>query len=271
MITEASTTIIFAPVRSAAPEDRQAALKESKRKDGGGMNERSSLEVLCFGEPLVGLYAPQGKSYAEDVCLSVVWGGDTSNVATAVSRLGHGSSYLSSISQGIRRSALEVSFALMECARSENISISYDVNYRPALWTPELARAVIRQSIEEYADIVMISGEEMGLLNWGESVADLQGQLRRMPRLCALKHGPRGCTVIREGEQVTAEPIAVEVEDTVGAGDAFAAGLICAVLEDRPLAQLGKMANAVAGLTCRKRGPLSGQPTRREVERFLAG
>jgi len=312
------------------------------------MNERSPLEVLCFGEPLVGLYAPQGKSYAEDVSLSVVWGGDTSNVATAVSRLGHGSAYLSrvgadafgerflelwrkagvdtthvgvdpdhktgayfvsfehgshrftyyrkdsaashirvedidwdfvrvckllhlsSISQGISRSALEVSFALMECARSHNIRVSYDVNYRPALWTPELARAVIRQSIEDYADIVMISGEEMGLLGWGDGAGDLRRQLRRMPRLCAVKHGPGGCTVIREGEQVTVEPIAVEVEDTVGAGDAFAAGLICAVLEDRSLAQSGKMGNAVAGLTCRRRGPLSGQPTRKEVERYLA-
>ena len=312
------------------------------------IDEHSSLEVLSFGEPLVGLYAPPGKSYAEDVALSVVWGGDTSNVATAVSRLAHRAAYLSrvgadafgerflelwreagvdtshvrvdsehrtgayfvsfehgshrftyyrsnsaashirvedidwdfvrscrvlhlsSISQGISRSALEVSFALMEAARSKNIMISYDVNYRPALWTPELARAVIRQSIEDYADMVMISEEEMGLLGWGEGIGDLRRALRRLPLLCALKHGPGGCTVLREGEQVTVEPIRVEVEDTVGAGDAFAAGLICAVLEDRPLLQVGKMGNIVAGLTCRKRGPLSGQPTREEVERFLA-
>jgi 2-dehydro-3-deoxygluconokinase len=89
--------------------------------------------------------------------------------------------HLSSISQGISRSTLEVSFALMECARSENIRISYDVNYRPALWNPQLARAVIQQSIEDYADIMMISGEEMGLLGWGEGVADLRRQSRRMP------------------------------------------------------------------------------------------
>ena len=55
--------------------------------------------------------------------------------------------HLSSISQGISHSALEVSFALMDDARSRDIRISYDVNYRPALWTPALARAVIRQTI----------------------------------------------------------------------------------------------------------------------------
>jgi len=87
---------------------------------------------------------------------------------------------------------------------------------------------------------------------------------------CAVKHGPGGCAVIREGEQVEVDPIAVEVEDTVGAGDAFAAGLICAVWEDRPLVQAGKMGNAVAGLTCTKREPLSGRTTREEVARFLA-
>jgi 2-dehydro-3-deoxygluconokinase len=312
------------------------------------MNNCFPVEVLSFGEPLVGLYAPPGKSYAEDVSLSVVWGGDTSNVAMAVCRLGHASAYLSkvgadmfgdrflelwkeagvdtshvfvdrehqtgvyfvsfdegshrftyyrknsaashiqvedvdwdfvrsfkvlhlsSISQGISKSALEVSFALMEFARSEKIIISYDVNYRPALWKPELARAVIRHSIEEYADIAVMSAEEMTLLGWGETAGELKQTLHRLPGLWAVKHGSRGCTVVREGEQISIAPIRVEVQDTVGAGDAFAAGVICAVIEDHPLALVGKFANTVAGLTCRERGPLKGQPSREEVERYLA-
>jgi 2-dehydro-3-deoxygluconokinase len=313
------------------------------------MNDCISFEVLTFGEPLVGLYAPAGSSYAGEVSLFVVWGGDTSNVALAVGRLGHSSAYLSrvgadafgerfielwqeagvdtshvsvdpkrrtgvylvsfkegshrftyyrensaasqiqiedidwdfvrsckvlhlsSISQGISKSALEVSFALMEFAKTEKILISYDVNYRPALWKPELARAVIRHSIEEYADVAVISTEEMALLGWGETVDDFEQSLHRLPRLWAVKHGPGGCTVVRESERVKSPPISVEVQDTVGAGDAFAAGVICAVLEDRPLEQVGKMANAVAGLTCRGKGPLNGQPTREEMERYLAG
>jgi ribokinase len=66
------------------------------------------------------------------------------------------------------------------------------------------------------------------------------------------------------------KPCHLDVVDTVGAGDAFDAGLIVAILEEMPFEQLGIFANTVAALTCRDIGPLRAQPTREEVEQFLA-
>ncbi|NVL91511.1 MAG: sugar kinase, partial [Desulfobacterales bacterium] len=67
------------------------------------------------------------------------------------------------------QNALEFSFELIEFAKKNDILISYDVNYRPALWGRDVAKAVISHTINEYADILEITDDEMSLLGWGKN------------------------------------------------------------------------------------------------------
>jgi 2-dehydro-3-deoxygluconokinase len=55
------------------------------------------MEFLSFGEPLVGFYPPKGASVGDDVPITKTWGGDTSNFAIGVARLGHSVSYLARV------------------------------------------------------------------------------------------------------------------------------------------------------------------------------
>ena len=177
--------------------------------------------------------------------------------------------HLSGISQGISPEALELSFRLMGFARERGISVSYDINYRPALWCRELSRAIVLHTIEQYVDILQMTAEELTLLGWEpESFLD---SLVRVPSIVALKRGAKGCSLIQDDRRVELDPLTVDVADTVGAGDAFAAGLIAGLLKGLDLEGLGRMANAVAALSCRGRGPLEGQPTRGEVEALVLG
>jgi len=177
--------------------------------------------------------------------------------------------HLSSISQGISRNALEVSFTLMEFARKHGLLVSYDINYRPPIWNRETARAVILHTISEYVDILQMTDDELLLLGWEADIDLFIRHLPRVPQLAALKLGDRGCLLLRGGERVEVGAFKVEVADTVGAGDAFDAGLIAGVLEGLELEELGLRANAVAALTCRDVGPLRAQPKRDEVDEFL--
>jgi 2-dehydro-3-deoxygluconokinase len=54
-------------------------------------------DFLVFGEALVGFYPSRGSSIIDDVPIIKTWGGDTSNFAIGVSRLGHSSSFLTRI------------------------------------------------------------------------------------------------------------------------------------------------------------------------------
>lgn len=303
------------------------------------------LEVISYGEPLIGIYPPEGHSIAEDQPLSKTWGGDTSNFSLALSKLGHRTAYLtrigsedfglsfvdiwqsggvdlsllqrdpanptglyfisfegkkhnftyyrrnsaacfvdaesidwqiirqarilhlSGISQGISRNALEVSFKLMEFARANGILVSYDINFRPPLWHREVARAVIRHTINEYADILQMTEDELALLGWDAD--SFLRDLIRIPGLVALKRGAKGCVLLQGERRIEVQPYAVEVADTVGAGDAFDAGLISGVLEELDLEATGRKANAVAALACRGIGPLRTQPDPAEVDALL--
>jgi 2-dehydro-3-deoxygluconokinase len=175
--------------------------------------------------------------------------------------------HLSGISQGISTGALQLSFRLLEFARERGILVSYDINYRPALWCREMCRAIVRHTIEQYVDILQMTDEELAQLGWQpQSFLDT---LVRHPSIVALKHGAVGCTLLAGDQRINVGAYAIDVIDTVGAGDAFAAGLIVARLRGLSLKNSGRMANAVAALSCRGKGPLHGQPTYQEVENFM--
>jgi len=105
--------------------------------------------------------------------------------------------------------------------------------------------------------------------------------LRRLaelaPRLAVVTLGDRGAMAAR-GRQIWSSPaFAVDARDTTGAGDAFRAGFVWALLRSGPgtedaldVVSLLRAANAVAALNCTAFGAQGGLPEPRDVERLLA-
>jgi len=87
-----------------------------------------------------------------------------------------------------------------------------------------------------------------------------------------IKQGKEGCFVkTRRGEthQIPAYPRSNCV-DTTGAGDNFAAGFICALLEGKSLVDCGEFANVVASLAVESIGATTGVVSRKQVDtRYL--
>ena len=61
----------------------------------------------------------------------------------------------------------------------------------------------------------------------------------------------------------------IEVIDTLGAGDAFSAGLAVSLAEGRPFAECLQRAAACGALATRRLGVLQALPDRSELEQFL--
>lgn len=177
--------------------------------------------------------------------------------------------HLSGISQAISSEMTELSFNLMARAKRHGAMISYDVNYRPALWESAKARAVALETISEYVDVLEITDEEMLLLGLGESPEDLMSRLPRVPRYCAVKRGAQGSFLWSRDGSCSVASFRVPVKDTVGAGDAYDAALVAAILEKMSLEEAGRFASAAGALTCTGTGPLNRQPRREEIEALL--
>jgi ribokinase len=83
--------------------------------------------------------------------------------------------------------------------------------------------------------------------------------------------GDRGCALYRAGHPTLQLPgHAVQVADTIGAGDTFTGALAAALARDEPWPQALRYANAAAALSTRAHGAVAAMPGRQEVIDWLA-
>lgn len=114
----------------------------------------------------------------------------------------------------------------------EGTVVSFDPNVRPSL-AP--ARGVLRERVERIASlahVVKMSDEDAAWLHPELSVEDLVAHYAGLSGgVFVLTRGAAGCTIGTRRWQETLPAPAVDVVDTIGAGDAFMSGLLYALLE----------------------------------------
>lgn len=108
--------------------------------------------------------------------------------------------------------------------------LSFDVNYRPSLWSAADAGPVLRD-LARRADIVFV-GQDEALALWGCADADQMRAILPEPRLLVIKDGDVGATEFSAAGRAFEPAIPTQVVEAVGAGDAFAAGYLAALLRD---------------------------------------
>ena len=137
----------------------------------------------------------------------------------------------------------------------------YDVNLRDGCWTPTLVLdllgdATIVKVNEEEADVLAgllaASGDPASL---GARLADRLADRFGIAVLC-ITRGPRGAATWTDGTEHAVDGIAIEVVDTVGAGDAFAAGLLHGLLSGSTPTEALSLANRLGALVASRPGAL---------------
>ncbi|MGN6198897.1 carbohydrate kinase family protein [Humibacter sp.] len=169
--------------------------------------------------------------------------------------------------------------ALVE-ALSDEVLVTFDPNIRPALIP---SREQTRDLVERYAaraDIVKLSDEDAEWLYPGNSADASDILLDRGARLVVTTQGAAGSTLRTRAATVHAPARSTDPVDTIGAGDAYMAGLLAAVigcggiravLDDQltpaDLAAIGRYASSAAAITVGRAGAMP--PTAIELERHL--
>lgn len=119
-----------------------------------------------------------------------------------------------------------------------SVTISYDVNARPAITGtgPELVARVERMA--SAADLVKASDEDLAVLYPALDTESATRQLLTLgPTAVVVTRGGEGATWVTEDGVVEVASLPVQVADTIGAGDTFGAAVIDA-LWGRPLDRL---------------------------------
>ena len=153
-------------------------------------------------------------------------------------------------------------------ARQRRIPVSYDPNVRPALMGQEPAAQVERLVAE--SDIVKASSDDVARLYPGTPEREVaQAWLRLGPHLVVITRGGDGALAVTEQHELEQPALPVEVVDTVGAGDAFMAGLLSSLAATggltgptrSQLAQAMRYAIEAAAAVCAHRGAAPVPPS----------
>lgn len=144
----------------------------------------------------------------------------------------------------------------------------YDINLRQHYYSRDVIEASLTAShwVKLNEDELIVLRDLLHLSGATDTTALADLRRRYGVDLAALTRGERGCLVQTAREEIDIPGRPVQVADTVGAGDAFTAGLLVYTLEGRPLGEAAAFANRLAGHVVASAG---GTPLldRSEVER----
>lgn len=144
----------------------------------------------------------------------------------------------------------------------------------------EIPTHVIESALEGYEGFVAVNASpvrdgvdrilnraDLIIVNEGEAA---QYDLKSHPGLVAVTLGSKGAELRKDGKLIaTAKPPKIDVVDTTGAGDAFAAALTVALAEKQSEQDALEFACAVGALTTTRLGTQTASPTRAEADAIL--
>ncbi|WP_456276456.1 sugar kinase [Bacillus sp. AK128] len=190
--------------------------------------------------------------------------------------------HVTGITPALGPNTKEFMLEVMKVARSNGLTISFDPNLRRKLWSEEEARNVLLSMIP-LCDIFLPGVEEAEFL-LGPNTHEGYGEqfLQMGPKIIALKLGDEGSIGFTKENTYTANPYTVkQVIDTVGAGDAFAAGFLSVLLDEvdplhpealtTSLPKALQRANTLGALATQYKGDWDGAPTLQEVQKLVEG
>ena len=171
--------------------------------------------------------------------------------------------------------AKEACESAVRFAKDRGVLISYDPNYRAALWSSEEHAIEMMKVLLPLADILKVSDEEMLMLTGTEDFEEGSLILSEYgPSLVLVTLGSQG-VFARYGEFSEVVPgFRVKVADTNGAGDTFLGAMLAQVarresllagLEAEELRHMITYANKAASLTCSRHGAIPAMPFASEV------
>ncbi|PYV08358.1 MAG: sugar kinase [Acidobacteria bacterium] len=203
--------------------------------------------------------------------------------------------HTSGITPALSDSAAAVAREALKAARESGATVSYDLNYRAKLWSPEKAQAV-QEPLMEFVDVLITTEEDTGVVfkieakgttearGFKEVTAEpfkdvarrLQEKFRFKAVAITLRENPlvwrNTWTAIAYADGKFYDDVKYELEivDRIGGGDSFSAGFIYGSLVKKSYEAAVRYGNAFSALKHTIPGDFNWA-TLQEVETLLKG
>jgi 5-dehydro-2-deoxygluconokinase len=159
-----------------------------------------------------------------------------------------------------------------ERARWSGVDVFVDLDYRADQWPSRSEYARLMAQLLASATLTVGTEEETVAAADDDDLSEAITRVLAASRgPLVLKRGARGATIYdREGRAQDIVPFQITVLNVLGAGDAFASGLIAGLRRGWPLDRAVRLGNATGAIVVTRHGCANFMPTMEEVEQFVA-
>jgi 2-dehydro-3-deoxygluconokinase len=177
--------------------------------------------------------------------------------------------HITGITPALSNSTREVVFNVLKFAKENGITISFDPNIRLKLWALEEAKPVLLE-IARLSDIILPGISEGEMLLGTSDEKEISAKFLEMGcKVVAVKLGAAGCFVENKDYNRYVKGFVVKPEDTVGAGDGFAAGFLCGMLKGLSIEEAALYGNGVGAMATLVKGDMEGYPYFEQLMQFI--
>lgn len=158
----------------------------------------------------------------------------------------------------------------MGIAQKYDVKISFDPNIRLKLWENHDYFSLINDILLN-SNIILLGLNEAEHLLHTHRVDEIIDILFHSEKLeyVAIKDGSNGAYVATRAETLFIPPFPCNSIDPIGAGDAFNAGFLSGILEQKTLKICGEFAGIAGALSTQTRGDIESLPSRTELLNYL--
>jgi len=282
---------------SRLPKNSLARLMENRVRQTGV----DTSNLLWVNDGRLGLYfvefgaAPRASSVLYDRAYSSISAIKPGEVDWKGIFAGARWCHTSGITPALSDSAAEVTREALQAAKKEGVMVSYDLNYRGKLWTPEKAQAV-QEPLMEFVDVLITTEEDTGVVfkikadgntddrdfqqistdSYKEVAKRLQERFKFKAVVITLRENPLvwrntwSSIAYADGKFFDDVKYELEIVDRVGGGDSFSAGFIYGYLAHQSYGAAVRYGNAFSALKHTNPGDFNWA-TLQEVESLLKG
>ncbi|HXH50377.1 MAG TPA: sugar kinase [Terriglobia bacterium] len=203
--------------------------------------------------------------------------------------------HTSGITPALSDSAAAVTREALEAAKRAGVTVSYDLNYRGKLWSPDKAQAV-QEPLMEFVDVLITTEEDTGVVfkikasgatddqgfkeisvgSYKEVAQRLQEKFKFKAVAITLRENPLvwrntwSAIAYADGKFYDDVKYDLEIVDRVGGGDSFSAGFVYGYLAKKTYDAAVRYGNAFSALKQTIPGDFNWA-TLDEVEKLLKG
>lgn len=179
--------------------------------------------------------------------------------------------HMTGIPLALSKETREFAKQALSFMKKQGRTISFDPNLRPTLWSSKEEMVTVTNEIAFQANYVLPGISEGELLTGFKNPRDIASfYLEKGVELVVIKLGEEGAFYRTQLEEGIVQGFKVQrVVDTVGAGDGFAVGVICGMLDSLSIHDAVIRGNAIGSLAVQAPGDHDGYPTREKLCSYI--